>query len=67
MAERMKMKINSTNFCKLIWGHYHGSLVAMEPMVSFNADEIRHKKGDVLHAVRPIHPDFVHQCVLRGQ
>ena len=30
-------------------------LVAMEPMVSFNADEIRNKKVDVLHAVRPIH------------
>ena len=29
-------------------------LVAMEPMVSFEADEIRNKKVDVLHAVRPI-------------
>ncbi len=42
-------------------------LVAMEPMVSFNADEIRNKKVDVLHAVRPIHQDAVHQCVVRGQ
>jgi glucose-6-phosphate 1-dehydrogenase len=42
-------------------------LVAMEPMVSFDADEIRNKKADVLHAVRPIHPDAVHQCVVRGQ
>ena len=42
-------------------------LVAMEPMVSFKADEIRNKKVDVLHAVRPIHPDAVHQCVVRGQ
>lgn len=42
-------------------------LVAMEPMISFNADEIRNKKVDVLHAVRPIHPDAVHQCVVRGQ
>ena len=42
-------------------------LVAMEPMVSFNADEIRNKKVDVLHAVRPIHPDAVHQCAVRGQ
>jgi glucose-6-phosphate 1-dehydrogenase len=42
-------------------------LVAMEPMVSFNADEIRNKKVDVLHAVRPILPDEVHQCVVRGQ
>ena len=29
----------------------------MEPMVSFDADEIRNKKVDVLHAVRPIPPD----------
>jgi glucose-6-phosphate 1-dehydrogenase len=42
-------------------------LVAMEPMVSFDADEIRNKKTDVLHAIRPIHPDAVHQCVVRGQ
>jgi len=42
-------------------------LVAMEPMVSFNADEIRNKKVDVLHAVRPIPKDKVHQTVVRGQ
>ena len=42
-------------------------LVAMEPMVSFRADEIRNKKADVLHAVRPIHPDEVHLCAVRGQ
>ena len=42
-------------------------LVAMEPMVSFEADEIRNKKVDVLHAVRPIDRDAVHQCVVRGQ
>ena len=42
-------------------------LVAMEPMISFDADEIRNKKVDVLHAVRPISRDKVHQCVVRGQ
>jgi glucose-6-phosphate 1-dehydrogenase len=42
-------------------------LVAMEPMVSFEADEIRNKKVDVLHAGRPIHPDAVPQSALRGQ
>ena len=36
-------------------------------MVSFEADEIRNKKVDVLHAVRPFHRDAVHQCVVRGQ
>jgi len=42
-------------------------LVAMEPMVSFEADEIRNKKVDVLHAVRPIRRDEVHNSVVRGQ
>ncbi len=42
-------------------------LVAMEPMVSFDADEIRNKKVDVLHAVRPIPFDAVHQSTVRGQ
>jgi glucose-6-phosphate 1-dehydrogenase len=42
-------------------------LVAMEPMVSFNADEIRNKKVDVLHAVRPIPRGAVRQCAVRGQ
>jgi glucose-6-phosphate 1-dehydrogenase len=42
-------------------------LVAMEPMVSFQADEIRNKKVDVLHAVRPIHRDAVPQSAIRGQ
>jgi glucose-6-phosphate 1-dehydrogenase len=42
-------------------------LVAMEPMVSFNADEIRNKKVDALHAIRPIQGDAVHKCVARGQ
>ncbi|HLP16037.1 MAG TPA: glucose-6-phosphate dehydrogenase [Bacteroidota bacterium] len=42
-------------------------LVAMEPMVSFTADEIRNKKVDVLHAIRPFDPDAVHQSVVRGQ
>jgi glucose-6-phosphate 1-dehydrogenase len=42
-------------------------LVAMEPMVSFDADEIRNKKVDVLHAARPIRRDGVAQCAVRGQ
>ena len=42
-------------------------LVAMEPMVSFEADEIRNKKVDVLHAVRPIPHHSVHLCAVRGQ
>jgi glucose-6-phosphate 1-dehydrogenase len=42
-------------------------LVAMEAPVSFGADEIRNKKVDVLHAIRPIAPDKVDQCAVRGQ
>ena len=42
-------------------------LVAMEPMVSFEADESRNKKVDVLHAVRPIPYDGVHHFTVRGQ
>jgi glucose-6-phosphate 1-dehydrogenase len=42
-------------------------LIAMEPPVSFQADEIRNKKVDVLHAIRPIVPDTVHACAARGQ
>jgi glucose-6-phosphate 1-dehydrogenase len=42
-------------------------LIAMEPPVSFDADEIRNKMTDVLHAIRPIHPDFVHESAVRGQ
>jgi glucose-6-phosphate 1-dehydrogenase len=42
-------------------------LVAMEPMVSFDADEIRNKKVDVLHAVRPIPRARVSEFAVRGQ
>jgi len=43
------------------------TLIAMEPPVSFDADEIRGKKVDVLRAVRPIPPDRVHDFAARGQ
>jgi glucose-6-phosphate 1-dehydrogenase len=42
-------------------------LIAMEPMVSFEGDEIRNKKVDVLHAIRPIRPEEVGQHAVRGQ
>ena len=42
-------------------------LVAMEPPVSFAADEIRNKKLDVLRAIRPIHHDQVGEVAARGQ
>ncbi len=42
-------------------------LIAMEPPVAFEADEVRNKKVDVLHAVRPILREQVHQVAVRGQ
>ena len=42
-------------------------LVAMEPPVSFEADELRTKKVDVLRAVRPIDRDELSRHVVRGQ
>ena len=43
------------------------SWVGGKTKVSFEADEIRNKKVDVLHAVRPIHADDVRFYVVRGQ
>lgn len=42
-------------------------LVAMEPPVAYDADDIRDKKVDVLHAMRPISPDEVETYAARGQ
>ncbi len=42
-------------------------MVAMEPMLSFDADQIRNRKIDVLNAIRPITPVTVHDSVVRGQ
>jgi glucose-6-phosphate 1-dehydrogenase len=42
-------------------------LIAMEPMVSFEADEIRNKKVDVLHSIRPIAPGETGKTAVRGQ
>ena len=42
-------------------------LIAMEPPVSFDADEIRSKKADVLHAIRKIKKEDVHDFAARGQ
>jgi glucose-6-phosphate 1-dehydrogenase len=42
-------------------------LVAMEPMNSFDADDIRNRKVDVLRAIRPMTPGTVRACAVRGQ
>jgi glucose-6-phosphate 1-dehydrogenase len=43
------------------------TLIAMEPPVSFAADEVRNKKVDVLRAIRPIPVSEVDQFAVRGQ
>lgn len=42
-------------------------LIAMEAPVSFNADEVRNKKVDVLRAIRKINHADVHNFAVRGQ
>jgi glucose-6-phosphate 1-dehydrogenase len=42
-------------------------LIAMEAPVSFNDNEIRNKKVDVLHSIRPILREQVHKFAVRGQ
>ncbi|AWV88788.1 glucose-6-phosphate dehydrogenase [Bradymonas sediminis] len=43
------------------------SLVAMEPPVSFEAEEVRNRKIDLLRAVRRIKPEEVSDVAVRGQ
>jgi glucose-6-phosphate 1-dehydrogenase len=42
-------------------------LVAMETPASFNANEIRNKKVDVLNAIRPFSPEDIRKSAVRGQ
>ncbi len=42
-------------------------LIAMEPPTAFDADAIRNKTVDVLHAIRPIPRAEVHRFAARGQ
>ena len=42
-------------------------LIAMEAPISFQADEVRNKKVDVLNAIRRIKPEEVHKNAVRGQ
>jgi len=43
------------------------SIVAMEAPISFNADEIRDRKVEVLRAVRPFKPEEISAHAVRGQ
>lgn len=42
-------------------------IVAMEPPINFNADEVRNRKVDVLRAMRKFTPDDVRMSTVRGQ
>jgi len=42
-------------------------MIAMEAPVSFDANEIRNKKVDVLNAIRKLNPEDVHAYAVRGQ
>lgn len=42
-------------------------MIAMEPPTSFESNEIRNKKVDVLSAIRKINTDEVHDNAVRGQ
>ncbi len=43
------------------------TMTAMEPPISFDADEVRNKQAEVLHAVQPLDPEEVLTCMVRGQ
>jgi len=43
------------------------SLVAAEPPASFHAEAIRNEKAKVFSAIRPIRPEDVAKCTVRGQ
>jgi glucose-6-phosphate 1-dehydrogenase len=43
------------------------TMTAMEPPISFDADEVRNKQAEILHAIQPLDPEEVLTCAVRGQ
>ncbi len=43
------------------------TMTAMEPPISFDADEVRSKKTEVIQAIRPLDPEQVFKDAVRGQ
>ena len=43
------------------------AMTAMEPPTSFDADAVRAKKAEVIHAIRPLKPAGISKQVVRGQ
>ena len=43
------------------------TMTAMEPPISFDADQVRNKQAEVLHAIQPLNPEDVLKNMVRGQ
>ena len=43
------------------------TMTAMEPPISFDADEVRNKQAEILHAIQPLGPEDVLTNTVRGQ
>jgi glucose-6-phosphate 1-dehydrogenase len=43
------------------------TMTAMEPPISFDADEVRNKQAEVVHAIQPLDPEDVLRNMVRGQ
>jgi glucose-6-phosphate 1-dehydrogenase len=43
------------------------TMTAMEPPISFDADEVRNKQAEILHAIQPLSPEEVLTNAVRGQ
>src|SRR5260221_5603071 len=43
------------------------TMTAMEPPISFDGDQVRHKQAEVLHAIQPLSPEDVLKNMVRGQ
>jgi glucose-6-phosphate 1-dehydrogenase len=43
------------------------TMTAMEPPISFDADEVRNKQAEILHAIQPLDPEEVLTSAIRGQ
>ena len=43
------------------------TMTAMKPPISFDADEVRNKQAEILHAIQPLSPEEVITNMVRGQ
>jgi glucose-6-phosphate 1-dehydrogenase len=43
------------------------TMTALEPPISFDADEVRNKQAEILHAIQPLSPEEVLTSTVRGQ